>query len=148
MTIDQKQRMLQLRAEGKTYTAIAETMGFSPSAVKSFFSREGARAVVPDEFHAADERDVIVAPIAGVCRQCGADLKLHAGNQMKRFCSESCRQKWWRAHPGFITDKASTSTCAGCGAVFKNGGNPARRYCTRACYIEHRFGKRDVNGAI
>lgn len=74
------------------------------------------------------------------CRFCGKAFPLTTMNRMKRFCSEHCRQKWWRAHPGVITQKVSVSSCANCGLVFKNGGNPKRRFCSRSCYFQYRFG--------
>ena len=140
MNNEQKQRMLRLRGEGKTYAAIAGIMDISTSAVKSFFSREGGKA---EQSVSDDMPDETSMP--GFCRQCGADLHIRVGNRMKRFCSERCRQKWWRAHPGTISDKASVSVCVGCGKPFKNRGNPGRRYCSRACYYAHRFGGRAVN---
>ena len=134
MTNEQRAQIQRLRSEGKTYAAIAETMDLSCSAVKSFFSRSGR-----DE---KTEKSPETAPAYGdgLCRQCGAPLGLHASNRMKRFCSESCRQKWWKAHPGLYRDQTSTSTCANCGETFKNGGNPKRRFCSRDCYYHHRFG--------
>ena len=77
----------------------------------------------------------------GFCRNCGKDLQLTPSNQMKRFCSERCRQKWWRAHPGVITHMVSVSTCANCGVIFKNGGNQSRRFCSKECYFNYRCGR-------
>lgn len=33
-----------------------------------------------------------------------------------------------------------THTCAGCGREFTAYGNARRKYCSHACYINHRFG--------
>lgn len=140
MTSEQKVRIQQLRDEGKTFAAISDEIGVAISTIKSF-CQKNLRENVPT---AKVERNTAV-PAAiidthGFCRQCGETLDLRPGNQMKRFCSERCRQKWWREHPGLVTSKASSSVCVGCGSVFKNGGNHARRYCSRACYMTHRFG--------
>lgn len=140
MTDLQKQQMLRLRGEKKTYTAIARIMNISTSAVKSFFSREVGKT---EQSISDGKPGKPFKP--GFCRQCGTDLKITVSNRMKRFCSETCRQKWWRAHPGAISDKATISVCVGCGVSFNNRGNPGRRYCSRACYYATRFGGRAAN---
>ena len=156
MTIEQKETVTRMRAEGKTFSDIAECIGISVSTVKSFWQKfsQASEPVSPgahgDEASGYEQKcespDNIMPPVTpGVCRQCGAALNLHAGNQMKRFCSERCRQKWWRAHPGTISNKATISICAGCGKSFNNRGNPGRRYCSRACYYANRFGGRAAN---
>ena len=139
MTDEQKQQIVQLHTEGKSHAEIAAIMDIPPSTVRSFFSRQNAVPFKQQEQTAPTRVD------DSNCRQCGMPLALHSGNRMKRFCSERCRQAWWRAHPGLITEKASSSTCVGCGTIFKNGGNPSRRYCSRTCYMRHRFEGRTVN---
>ena len=158
MTEDQKRLTLQMRNDGKTYAAIAVELGLSSNTVKSFCTRNGMPKSVMMETgvetlpmkrqtdttagaEEASKAEPIMRTDRSACRQCGADLQLRNENQMKRFCSERCRQKWWRAHPGLITEKASVSVCAACGHAFKNHGNHARRYCSRACYLRSRFGE-------
>lgn len=156
MTIEQKETVTRMRAEGNTFSAIAESLGISVSTIKSYWqkSSQASKPVSPgtDAYEvsgsAAKEKtqDNTMPPVTpGICRQCGVALNLHIGNQMKRFCSERCRQKWWRAHPGLVTAKASVSVCVGCGRTFKNGGNPARRFCSRTCYTRHRLSGRTAN---
>lgn len=142
MTGEQKTRIIELRNAGRTYAVIAEELGVSSSAIKSFISRENIKESTvesspPMNVHGVTESAKLFGE--GFCRQCGMDLQLRNGNQMKRFCSERCRQKWWRKHPGEITEKRSATVCAGCGTVFKNNGNHGRRYCSRECYMAHRF---------
>ncbi len=156
MTDEQKRLTLQQRDDGKTYTAIAAELGLSSNTVKSFCARSGIQKTtmmktsvktLPMEHQTGatveepSKAGLLMQLDHSVCRQCGADLHLRNENQMKRFCSERCRQKWWRAHPGLITEKASVSVCAACGHAFKNNGNHARRYCSRACYLRSRFGE-------
>ena len=140
MIDEQKRQIVRLHTEGKTHAEIAAIMDIPPSTVRSFFSRQTA---VPFE---QQQQAAPALSDGSNCRQCGEPLRLHSGNHMKRFCSERCRQAWWRAHPGLVTEKASSSTCVGCGSIFKNGGNPRRRYCSRACYMKERFGSRREGG--
>lgn len=163
MTNEQKRLSLQMRADGQTYIAIAETLRVPSSIIKSFCAKAQTPADDPapvdmvsvntsPENQATDAEHIAECPSAGeaiapvtpardvtLCRQCGEPLHLNSANHMKRFCSENCRQKWRRAHNGEQTSKASASVCMGCGMTFKNGGNPARRYCSQDCYFEHRF---------
>lgn len=102
-----------------------------------------------DDLEAAEENHGSASPMPRsrqpICRQCGEPLKLASATHMRRFCSENCRQKWWRAHKGQKTEKVSTTICLACGETFNNKGNPARRYCSRACYFQARFLRRDSN---
>lgn len=128
MTNEQKRAITELRLHGESHAAIAGALGVSTSAVKSFCSRN---AVNLDATH---------NPSSGRCKQCGADVTCVPGHRAKLFCSETCRQKWWRSHKGEVTITRNVSVCEHCGASYKNGGNAERRFCSHTCYIEHRFG--------
>ena len=82
MTRTQKTTILEMRAEGFTYKAIAEHMGMSLGSVKMFVSRHNR----------ADERR---------CEQCGKLLPKGAG-AAQRFCSAKCKTMWWNqtSRPG------------------------------------------------
>lgn len=43
--------------------------------------------------------------------------------KVKRLCSERCRQKRQRGHPGAVTEAWQASVFAGRGKAFKNNGN-------------------------
>lgn len=131
MTEEQRQIALSMRAENRTFAEISTLLGIPTSTLKSCLKRENQ----------ADRPEI---KQGAVCRQCGQPLQLHSGNRMKRFCSERCRQKWWRENRGAVTRRASVSQCVYCGKPFKNRGNPQRRYCCRECYFRHRFGEGDV----
>ena len=75
------------------------------------------------------------------CKECGAALVQAEGMKTRVFCSAQCRKKWWKGHPEMLNKKAVyTHTCAGCGRKFTAYGNSKRKYCSHACYINHRFG--------
>ncbi len=76
MTDQQKQHIINLRAEGKPYKEIAEELGLSHGCVKMFMSRrkrEGERRK---------------------CAMCGKYLPKGA-RASHRFCSDKCKTDWW-----------------------------------------------------
>ena len=76
-----------------------------------------------------------------VCEYCGKPIAQNPGRKRKRFCSDSCRNKWWNAHLELVKRKAVyTYTCPTCGKKFTVYGNSHRKFCSHACYIAYRFG--------
>lgn len=145
MTTEQKDRIAQLRVSGKGYKRIAESLGISVSTVKSYCQRNGLTAVRPEPMvypaitpeapHALQgEAD------SSVCEQCGAHVDQISGRKLKRFCSTACRMTWWRAHKDEMNHRiAHTRICAGCGVQIESYRSDERKYCSRSCYIHHRF---------
>jgi endogenous inhibitor of DNA gyrase (YacG/DUF329 family) len=119
----QKEQIVILRANGESYSKIADALGISVNTVKSFCRRNNLGGVaskpIDDTF----------------CRQCGAPLKQIAGKKQKRFCSDKCRMLWWNRHPEKMNRKAIREfTCQTCGQVFEAYGKRERKYCSRTCY--------------
>ena len=105
MTRAQKQAILERRAEGIPYQAIADEMGMSLGSVKMFVSRyrrkdstlDGDRVAdalfierqetdsTPAENESAEER---------LCPQCHKALPLGT-RKSQLFCSRECRNVWW-----------------------------------------------------
>ena len=84
-------------------------------------------------------------PVTGAdehqCLCCGTPVAQNAGRKEKKFCSDKCRNKWWNAHLDKVDRRVIREvTCAGCGKTFSVYGQAARKYCSHACYIRHRFG--------
>lgn len=79
------------------------------------------------------------------CKACGKPIVQRAGIKELKFCSGTCRQSWWNSHPEMVNRKAVYEfTCACCGKPFSAYGNAHRKYCSHACYIEGRYGRRDA----
>ena len=121
MTRTQKTTILEMRAEGITYKAIAAQMGMSLGSVKMFVSRHNR----------ADDRR---------CEQCGKLLPKGAGAS-QRFCSTKCKNVWWKAHPGKTAgDKLLSCTCTICGKTDTSHPDLEFRYCSRCqgyhCYCQ------------
>lgn len=130
MTAQEKQRITQLRGEGKSYGTIAAELGITSSKVKSFCIRHelgGTRSNVGR-----------TASGAG-CEQCGTSILQSAGRKHKRFCSDACRMKWWAAHRDKLRQKSThTFVCKECGQEFTVYGVTQRSFCGRACYASFR----------
>lgn len=66
-----------------------------------------------------------------------------ARGRKRKFCSDACCRKWWSNNPQAIRQNPEAlyeATCLNCGKAFTAYGNNHRRYCSHACYIQHRFG--------
>ena len=115
MTDQQKQRIINLRAEGKQYKEIAEELGLSLECVKMFMSRR------------KEEKPK--------CEQCGKKLRQDILRPARRFCSDRCRMKWWDVHPERMESKEEHSfKCGNCGRVFYS--RKTRKFCSRLCYYK------------
>lgn len=135
MTDDQKKRITEMRGDGYGYIKIAHALGISVNTVKSFCRRKkvtGTAAVVSsasivDGYH--------------FCLCCGKEVAQMPGRKEKKFCSDMCRNKWWNSHLDQVNRKANYEfVCPQCKKIFIAYGNAKRKYCSHACYINHRFG--------
>ena len=75
------------------------------------------------------------------CGYCGAPIIQTPGRKKKKFCSDHCRNHWWNTHLDLVDRRANYEfVCQTCGKPFTAYGNAHRKYCSRGCYIEDRFG--------
>ncbi|MDR1891932.1 MAG: helix-turn-helix domain-containing protein [Oscillospiraceae bacterium] len=119
MTSSQKDRIVQMRKKGRSYAAIAETLGVSENTVKSFCRRNNLGGSNTD---------------GDRCAQCGKNMGL-SDRKNRRFCNDSCRSKWWAAHPEKRGGLATVEIiCAVCGKSFFALTGTNRKFCSRKCY--------------
>ena len=87
----------------------------------------------------ADALGLTKNQVSAYCRRAGlTGTKAAVGTT--EFCSDSCRVRWWNAHPEMVNKKAIYHfTCACCGKEFTAYGNAHRKYCSHVCYIADRF---------
>ena len=112
-----------MRLQGKSAGVIADALGLSVNTVKSYLRRH------PD------------MGCTHFCPQCGKPVMQTEGRKEKKFCSDKCRNKWWNAHLDQVDRRAIREViCANCGRTFSVYGRTERKYCSHACYIQHRFG--------
>ena len=129
MTDKQKEQIKALRQRGMGYIRVAQALGISENTIKSFCRRNKLTGEVKQEKLAAH-----------FCFYCGATVTQTPHRKEKKFCSNTCRMKWWNAH----FDKLNKKTmypyiCPHCGKGFEVYGNSHRKYCSHACYIADRF---------
>lgn len=111
-----------MRSRGKRAADIAIAIGVSVNTVRSYIRRHPPEDVVQS-----------------CCRHCGKPVKQTAGQKAKLFCSDQCRNAWWKEHSEDINRKAFYHfTCAYCGKEFESYGNKNRKYCSRACFADSR----------
>lgn len=122
MTNAQKANIIELRTKGLRYSDIAEKLQISINTVKSFYRRCEKKTTV-------------------CCKCCGKPINQPNRTREKKFCSDTCRMKWWKDHNNEINKKAVYDfRCENCGKRFQAYGNNHRKYCSRKCYITDRFG--------
>lgn len=134
MTDAQKIQIGKLREAGYGYKKIAEQMGLSENTVKTYCRRHGfggnrthLQTVTQSEEHH--------------CLCCGTAVGQTPGRKQKKFCSDSCRNKWWNSHLDKVERKANYEfICPQCKKPFTAYGNKNRKYCSHECYIADRFG--------
>lgn len=133
MTDEQKKNVESLRRQGKTPAEISRQLNLTVNTVRIYCSRHGLTddALKGRRF----------------CEQCGTYLPDAAGRR-KRFCSNTCRMRWWNNHPEQVRRSAFyPTTCQACGKEFISYGNSHRKYCNRACYLAGRYGKNGMPDA-
>lgn len=132
MTENQKAQICTLRKQGAGYMKIAHQTGISQNTVKSFCRRNKLETQKAAEVSAGEQ---------SVCACCQKPIVQKNKGKKKRFCSDSCRNKWWNAHIDIVKRKAIYEyQCPNCGKSFEVYGNRHRKYCCHKCYVEHRFG--------
>jgi hypothetical protein len=135
MTDTQKQRIKEMRGEGKSYIKIAASLNIPENTVKSYCKRNNLGGRLK-----SNATDNVDSP--AYCKQCDKPLIQTRGIKTRKFCSPSCRSSWWAAHPGEINQTAVYHfTCERCDSGFTAYGNKERKYCSHACYVADRFGK-------
>jgi endogenous inhibitor of DNA gyrase (YacG/DUF329 family) len=121
MTNLQKTQIMERRASGEKYSAIAAALGLSENTIKSFCRR----SLVAANTETA----------AAHCPQCGAALTHLLHKREKKFCADVCRLAWWNALPEAVSRKAVCDyICAACGKPFTAYGDVSRKFCSRVCY--------------
>lgn len=120
MTLEEKNKIYQLKKEGYGYKKIANELGLSASSVQSFL-----------------KRNPMDLDLLGTCKRCGMTIQSIKGKKRKQFCSDRCRWDWWNSHIKEVNKKAFyTLTCKHCGKEFTAYGNQKRVYCCHDCYIK------------
>ena len=142
MTQVQIQLITECRKSGCGYKQIAKLTGLSVNTIKSFCRRNNLMG--SDLNHiASPSSESLGSQLEEIiyCEQCGRSIIQLTHRKRKRFCSDSCRSKWWNAHLDQVNRKANYEfECPTCHKTFTAYGNKNRKYCSHTCYIKDRFG--------
>jgi endogenous inhibitor of DNA gyrase (YacG/DUF329 family) len=121
MNDNEKRTIQNLRSLGKTYRQIADYTDLSENTVKSYCRRNDVSK--------------------GLCKNCLKTLVSEIKRKPKIFCGDRCRREWWRVNRDQLNKKAVYHfTCANCARPFVSYGNRNRKFCSRGCYMSHRYG--------
>ena len=130
MTDAQRNTIIQMRANGSGYSAIATAVGLTKDNVKSFCRAHnlgGVKAEAAPSFSPGKN-----------CLYCGKPIKQAPNRKMKKFCSDKCRLSWWNKHPEMVKrKKIAELKCQCCGETFTSK-NPMQKFCSWNCYAESR----------
>ena len=133
LTITQKNQITELRNQGFGYATIANAVGVKKDTVVAFCRKNGLTGTK------AENKRITVS--SDICLCCGTPIQQKPGQKRRKFCSSSCRVKWWNSHPEKVNRKALYKfICAFCGIEFTAYGNANRKYCSHECYVTDRFG--------
>jgi endogenous inhibitor of DNA gyrase (YacG/DUF329 family) len=132
MTDTQRTAIADYRRNGYGYKKISQLTGVCESSVKTYCRRNGLTGTAAETPGGVTEKP---------CLCCGKPVIQYPGRKEKKFCSDSCRNKWWNSHLHLVNRKAMYDfVCPTCGKPFSAYGNRNRKYCSHECYIEDRFG--------
>lgn len=115
-------QLYSLKAKGWGYKKIAAELGLPLNSVKSYIRRH------PEPENVS----------SGICDNCGMAFSAVSNSHKKRFCSDTCRNAWWRVHQHEINHtKEYEHLCRYCGTHFKNCRKTAS-FCSRKCFADYR----------
>lgn len=125
MRAAQAEQVTHMRLMGNSYGRIADELGLPLNTVKSFCRRKG----------------IVTEDGVSRCEYCGAEVKQTEHRKRKRFCSDTCRTRWWSAHRHLLHRASRVALhCLNCGREFTDYATAGRKYCSHECYINTRFG--------
>ena len=109
MTEAQRNAIMDYRRDGLGYKKISQLTGICESTVKTFCQRNGLTGDTAnkEEIRETSEK---------VCLCCGKPVVQYPGRKEKKFCLDSCRNRWWNSHLHLVKRKAMYEfTCPTCG---------------------------------
>ena len=123
MSLNIKEKVIELKVKGYSYKEISEKLGIPISTAKTYLRRENISVV-------------------NKCKFCGADLVNIPGKKAKKFCSDKCRMSWWYKNQSIMNKKSAYEVvCKCCKKKFIFYGYKERKYCSKECYLKDRYGE-------
>lgn len=120
MTQLEKQEIIKLRNEGKSYKQISELTGICLSTIKTVCLR----------YQTKQNEQVYY------CKCCGRKLVFTDGKKQKQYCSDTCRMRYWRNNKDKMNIAHTIQVeCPVCSRVFTVYETKKKTYCCRECYL-------------
>ena len=136
MNNNQIHELEKLRLAGLGYKRIASQLNISVDVVKYQCRKLG---LTGQSTPAPSEATIHIVE-SNICRNCGEKIQQIKGQRTRVFCSNVCRDVWWKSHRSNNLTKGKKVTCDNCGTEFLVGKNSKRKFCSHECYIAYRFG--------
>jgi len=141
---EQKDDILKLRKKGYGYKSISGIVKINRDVVRDLCKRNGLGGFLGYGKSVPMESKKEIPTKQTSCERCGEPINiLERRGRKARFCSDSCRRKWWYENQDKKDRRESawySFVCLYCGKDFKAYGNRTRKYCSRKCSVEHRYG--------
>lgn len=139
-----KDRILELRQKGYGYKSISSILKVKRDDVRDFCRSKGLSGYLGYGKSVSSYPEIKVKDYQEKCQQCGREINMNDKlGRKSKFCSNKCRRTWWSNHPE-NKDKREKAwysfICLYCGKEFKAYGNKNRKYCSRRCSQNHRYG--------
>lgn len=146
--VPERERVRELRLSGLGYEGIAEELGLSVFAVLDHCAELGIPAegdiflTVPGLTERGAAFHKMSASCGRVCQQCGAQILQGTKGRPRRFCGTECKNTYWNNLRTKRKGHGRQTLCQNCGAPFLavNESKAQRRFCSRRCYFEYRYG--------
>lgn len=141
---DEKIRVLELRQKGYGYKSISSILKVKRDDVRDFCRSKGLSGYLGYGKSVVSSLKVKEVNYLENCQQCGEEInRTERIGRKSKFCSNKCRRTWWKNHPEKKVKKEKawySFICLYCGKNFKAYGNKNRKYCSRRCFLNHRYG--------
>jgi len=139
-----KEEILELRNRGYGYKSIAVIAGVKRDTVRGLCKSWGLEGCLGFGLSREPEKKSVFLEHITNCLYCYKEINIEDRRGRKsKFCSDQCRRKWWYANQDRKNRKDSAwyhFICLYCGKDFKAYGNKNRKFCSRRCVADYRFG--------
>ena len=135
MTETQAIQIRELRLQGAGYKAIASGVGLSRDVVRNYCKTHDLDGYAVEVVANTKEQ-------GGICPWCSQVMRQPGTGRKRRFCSDTCRRRWWANHPEESQKQEAAfyeKTCVYCGRPFTRYGNKNNKYCSHKCYVRDRY---------
>ena len=132
MTESQATQIRELRLQGAGYKAIASGVGLSRDVVRNYCKTHDLDGYAVEVVANTKEQ-------GGICPWCSKTTRQPGTGRKRKFCSDTCRRRWWANHPEESQKQETDMTCVYCGQTFTQYGTKTRPYCRHECYVRDRY---------